>query len=232
MEGVPGEFRHLKVIYRVDDEYLGEQEVPYGAGLSDLQFPEIPQKEGYYGVWPDCSEQVMHGNLVLQGEYRENVPVVESLEKEGQTEQGEYEFPYGLIEQAFTENTRLNVEPIQSEPPQQISGTDYVIYQVSISDSGLKEGETLAVRLLNPYKDAQIWTKKDDTWIQLESVPRGRYLQVEMTGETGIFCVAKQQSYVLYIAAAIAAAGVAILIVVLIGKRLAKKKKIKEKNHS
>ena len=232
VEGVPGEFRHLKVIYRVDDEYLGEQEVPYGAGLSDLQFPEIPQKEGYYGVWPDCSEQVMHGNLVLQGEYRENVPVVESLEKEGQTEQGEYEFPYGLIEQAFTENTRLNIEPIQSEPPQQISGTDYVIYQVSISDSGLKEGETLAVRLLNPYQDAQIWTKKDDTWIQLESVPRGRYLQVEMTGETGIFCVAKQQSYVLYIAAAIAAAGVGILIVVLIGKRLAKKKKIKEKNHS
>lgn len=230
-EGIPGEFRHLKVIYRVDDEYLGEQEMPYGASLADLQFPEIPQREGYYGVWPDCSGRVMEGNLVLQGEYRDNVPVVESREKESQNAEGEYEFPYGLIEQTFTENTRLSVERIRKEPPEQASEKEYVIYQVKVSDSGLTEGETLAVRLLNPYEEAQIWEWRDDTWTQLESVSRGHYLQVEMTGETGIFCVAEKQSPVPYIAAAAAAAGVGILIVVLIGKRLTKKKRIKEKEN-
>ena len=52
-----------------------------------------------------------------------------------------------------------------------------------------------------------------------------------MTGETGIFCVAERQSPVPYIAAAAAAAGVGILIVVLIGKRLTKKKRLKEKEN-
>ena len=229
-EGLPGEFRHLKVVYRVDDFFLGEQEVKYGESLSDLHYPDLPEREGYYGVWPDCSGQVMKGNLVLQGEYRDNVLVVESQEKEKQSTEGAYEFPYGLVGQTFTEDTRLDVQRIQMAPPQQAAEREYVVYQVTVSDSGLEDGETLAVRLLNPYEDALIWEWKDNAWVQLESMPRGRYLQVQMAGDQGIYCVSENRSdTVVIIAGAAAAAAVVILLTLLVRGLILKRKRKKER---
>ena len=43
---LPSAFRHLRVIFRIEDTYLGEQEVAFGESLSALQYPEIPEKEG------------------------------------------------------------------------------------------------------------------------------------------------------------------------------------------
>ncbi len=229
-EGLPEEFRHLKVVYKVDDISLGEQEVKYGESLSCLQYPVLPEKEGYYGVWPDCSGQTMRGNLVLQGEYRDNVLVVESREKEKQDTEGAYEFPYGLVGQTFTEDTRLDVQRIQMSPPQQAAEREYVVYQVTVSDSGLEDGETLAVRLLNPYEDALIWEWKDDAWVQLESMPRGRYLQVQMAGDQGVYCVSENHSdTVVIVAGAAAAAAVVILLTLLIRGLVLRRKRKKER---
>lgn len=45
-ENLPTEFRHLKVIYRMEDEELGTEEVQFGESLANLHYPEIPEKEG------------------------------------------------------------------------------------------------------------------------------------------------------------------------------------------
>lgn len=227
-EGLPGEFRHLKVVYRVDDFFLGEQEVKYGESLSGLHYPELPEREGYYGVWPDCSGQVMKGNLVLQGEYRDNVLVVESQEKEKQSTEEAYEFPYGLVGQTFTEDTRLDVQRIQMSPPQQAAEREYVVYQVTVTDSGLEDGETLAVRLLNPYEDALIWEWRDNAWVQLESMSRGRYLQVQMAGDQGIYCVSENRSYTVVIVAGAAAAAAAVILLALLVRGFILKRKRKK----
>ena len=229
VEGVPGEFRHLKVIYRVEDMYLGTEEVAFGESLAGLYYPEIPAKEGRYGVWPDYSDAVMNGNLVIRGEYHDNVRVVVSSEKDIKDTEGEYQKPYALVEHAFTEDTILKVSQISLTPPDQAEEKEYVMYEVSLEYCDLEDGDIFAVRLLNPYEDAQVWGLLDGAWTQLESKERGQYLQVSMTGTQEVFCIVKTEyDAIVIVAGAVGAAALfMVLAVVMIFNRKHKVKKQK-----
>ena len=95
VENLPGEFWHLKVIYKIEDTYLGSEEIKYGEALNALNYPEIPVKEGYYGVWEDVTDRTMKGTLVVEAEYRDNVAVVQSGNGEDAGE-GSPKKPYAL----------------------------------------------------------------------------------------------------------------------------------------
>lgn len=212
---LPAAFRHLKVIFRVEDSFLGEQEVAFGESLSSLEYPAIPEKEGYYGVWPDYSDRVMSGNLLITGEYREDVTVVPSSEAHGAGTESGVEKPYALVEQRFTEDTVLNVSKGDSAPPEKASGKQYVIYDISLEHAEIDDAESFAVRLYNPYdKNAEVWGYRNGTWTELESKARGQYLQIDMTGTKQTFCVIEHASGNRIIAAC--AAGCAALVVLLI----------------
>ena len=218
-EGLPQEFRHLKVIFRVEDAYLGTQEVAFGDSLAGLEYPEIPEREGYYGIWPDCSDKMMTGNLLVEGEYKEDVTVVESNEKQEADGEAGYEKPYALVEQRFTENTVLRAAISDSEPPEAVHGKEYVVYDIALENVEIKDADTFAVRLYNPYKDAVVWGCKDGIWRELESKARGEYLQVDMAGTEQIFCIVQQTSSLWIIIAGTAGGLVLVALLVLVGKK-------------
>lgn len=195
VENLPVAFWHLKVIYRIEDEELGTEEVKFGESLVGLQYPEIPEKEGYYGVWPDHSGKTMAGNLVINAEYKENVTVVESNEKLIVSGEGYHERPYALVEQIFTEDTVLNVGLGDKTPPDKADGKEYTIYDVSLENGGIGPEDLFAVRIFNPYEDADVWGYLDGNWTLLESKERGQYLQVCMKGDEESFCVIERTPY-------------------------------------
>lgn len=224
---LPTAFRHLKVTFRVDDSYLGTQEVAFGESLSTLEYPDIPHKEGFYGVWPDYSDQIMTGNLMITGEYKENVTVIQSKEAQAAQTNDSYEKPYALVEQRFTEDTLLNVSlGTDKTPPEKIHNRPNVIYDVSLENAAINDQDTFAIRLYNPYEDAEVWEYRDGTWSKLESKARGQYLQVDMCGTRQTFCVAQCQSKTSLIAVC-AAGGIilAALILVLFKKTKAGRRK-------
>ena len=225
--GLPNAFRHLKVIYRVEDEYLGTEEIAFGESLDDLNYPKIPEKDGCYGVWPDYSGQRMSGNLVINAEYHDNVLVVESNEKTVSTE-GAYDKPYALIEQIFTEDTRLTVSTSNEAAPLQATGKEYVMYHVRLENSGKDESDNFALRLLNPYKDAEVWSLSGTVWTKQNSKPRGQYMQVVMTGNEETFCVIRKNSYTLIIVAAVVIAA-AVLLLLTVPAKFIRKKRISRK---
>ena len=223
VENLPTAFWHLKVTYRVEDTYLGTQEVKYGVSLANLNYPAIPAKEGYYGVWPDLSDQIMTCNLLIDGEYVDTVTVVESSEKSDERA-GNWQKPYALVEQIFTEDTVLNVILSNQTPPQEAEGKDYVIYDVSLENGNISKTETFAIRLLNPYDDnAAVWGMLNGHWTELESLSRGQYLQVEMTGPKEVFCIAGSKTNVPLIVAAAIAGVVVLALIIFLLKRVKRK---------
>lgn len=225
--GLPNAFRHLKVIYRVEDEYLGTEEIAFGESLDNLNYPEIPAKDGCYGVWPDYSGQRMSGNLVINAEYHDNVLVVESNEKTVGAD-GTYDKPYALIEQTFTEDTRLTVSTGNEAAPLQATGKEYVIYHVRLENSGKDASDSFALRLLNPYEDAEVWSLTGTVWTKQDSKSRGQYIQVEMIGDEETFCVIRKRSYTLIIVA-VAAVAAAVLLLLTMPAKLLRKKRISRK---
>lgn len=218
---LPTEFRHLKVIFRIDDLYLGTQEVRFGEKLANLDYPDIPEKEGYYGVWPDYSDRVMAGNLLITGEYKEDVTVVQSNEKQDLEAEEGWEKPYALVEQRFTENTVLNAGISNMQPPESAHNKENTVYDVSLENAGIGEADTFAVRLYNPYSNAKVWGYRDGTWEELESKARGHYVQVYMTGPKQTFCVIEQKSQI-WIAAVGIAGGVLVIVLLVIGLKKVK----------
>lgn len=228
VEQLPTQFWHLKVIYKIDDTYLGSEEVKYGAKLDQLSYPQIPEKEGFYGVWPDLSDQKMQGTLVVEAEYKDNVTVVQSSNGEQDDGEDTRQRPYALVENIFTEDTILNATISDGTPPAEAEGKQYVMYDVTLENSGIGESDSFALRLLNPYSDATVYGYQNGTWTKLESKTRGQYLQVMMTGTQECFCVVENRSMKMIMIGSIAAAAVVILLIVVIGKKRIQKKKNKQ----
>ena len=228
IDGMPNDFWHLKVTYKIDDMYLGTQELAYGESLSKLTFPDAPAKDGCYGVWPDLSGQTMTGNLLIEGEYKDNVTVVQSDNTSNllASAEGEHEKALVLIEGVFTENAILHASTVDETMPEDVVGENgYTIYQVSLENTTVTGADTLAVRLLNPYEKATVWSYNGGEWKQVESKERGQYLQTTMKGTTGMFCIVEEASDTMKIVIIATCAAAVVLLILLIKKIAGKHKK-------
>lgn len=230
VEQLPTQFWHLKVIYKIEDTYLGSEEVKYGEKLNRLNFPQIPAKEGFYGAWPDVSNQQMRGTFVVEAEYKDNVTVVQSSGDQEAIEEGTWKKPYALVEDIFTEDTILNVKISDRTPPEEATGKQCVVYEVTLENGGIKETDSFALRILNPYEDAVVYGYLDGIWTERESKSRGQYLQVDMTGTQAYFCIVEEKADIALIAGCAAGAGAAVLLLVIVVKKVkARRKKKRQK---
>ncbi len=230
VEQLPTQFWHLKVIYKIEDTYLGSEEVKYGEKLDQLNFPQIPTKEGFYGAWPDVSNQTMRGTIVVEAVYKDNVTVVQSSGDHNDVEEGIWKKPYALVEDIFTENTILNVKVSDMVPPEEAVGKQSVVYEVILENGGIKETDSFALRILNPYEDAVLYEYLDGVWIEQEGKSRGQYLQVDMTGTQAYFCVVENKADIALIVGYVAGAVTAVfLLIIVVKKGKAHRKKKRQK---
>ena len=229
VEQLPTQFRHLQVIYKVEDTYLGAEEIAYGRRLDHLNFPQIPEKEGFYGMWPDVSDKIMNGTLVVEAEYKDNITVVQSSDSTDVTVlDAVMSKPYALVEESFTEDTILNVAVSDRIPPQEIGQRKNVVYDVSLENSGIQETDDFALRLFNPFEEAVVYAYRDGTWSEIEGKVRGQYLQVMMTGTNESFCIAEKKSNTIWIVCAAAGAVVMLSFFIMINNKLSKRKRKKQ----
>ena len=222
VENLPVQFRHLEVIYKIGDAYLGSEEVPYGTALDHLNYPQIPKKEGFYGVWPDISDQKMKGTIVVEAEYRDNVTIVQSSTGADVNEaaQGARITPYALAEGIFTEDTVLNAAVSDTTPPKKVGKKQYTVYDVSLENGGIGQTDSFTLRMLNPYEDTDVsvYGYQDGRWTQLENKSRGRYLQVVMTGTQEYFCIVEKKTSPMFFI--IAAAVIVLILLIIIMKKI------------
>lgn len=195
VEGIPSQFRHLKVIFKVDDIKLGTQEVAYGEMLAQLNFPAFPEKDGYYGVWPEMSQRVMTGNLVIQGEYKEYIKVLTSEESvPASSQEKTIQKPLALAEYTFEEGVNLHVTQLQESKPDSVKETlSYVTYEVALERAELAWQDSISLRLYSPYEEVKVWQYQEGQWISVPTMMRGSYVQVDMTDVSGIYCVVENK---------------------------------------
>lgn len=188
-ENIPSNFSHLKVIFKVDDMYLGTQEIKYGESLLSLNFPIIPEKNGAYGTWPDVSELKMTSSMVIEGEYEDNITVLESEEK------FENNKAKALIEAVFTSEAVLHALESDVKPDEQLAGMGAkTTYEILLENSKKTNVDTMQIRLYNPYQKASLWKLENGEWKETDCKIRGQYVQTEITGTGATFCIVNAQS--------------------------------------
>lgn len=229
IEGIPQAFRHLKITYRTEDQVLGYEEVAYGDSLDHLTYPEIPEKEGYYGVWEDVSGQRMTGNRVLEAEYVEKVSVVQSdahaeqtvAAEESDEKRSPRKKPYALVESSFTGDAVLHVSTDEEtgfdlQAPEGMEG-NHRIYFITLENADVQPDQETSLRLYNPYgDDVELWHYEEESgWQQEELVSRGEYLQTTLNGDSGIYCIVEKKPNVMLYAVLGGCSGGVLLLLLL-----------------
>lgn len=227
MDGVPDAFSHFTIIFLADGRELASCECGYGDRIEPERIPAIPEKEGYYGMWPEEFDfGYITGNRILEARYEKWVGALESEERD---EGGR---PRLLAEGEFLPGTRLVLESCGEGAQGEINGEEKnIVEQIKFSilcpegSEGMSEfiqdgyyAGAVEVRLLcDGGEDVHIEVEKEGVYTEVPFRVMGSYLVFSME-RPGVFRVvgsAQQGAVLIYIAAGCGIAAVLALGLVL-----------------
>ena len=220
LPGVPPELTAFSLTLMAGEEVAAQIPFLYGDDLSRLSLPPVPEREGYYGMWPEFDTSGTGSDLTLEAVYTPWATVAASQELSGK-------LSLALAEGRFTEDAVLHVQDSSQAPPSGAEGKA-VVWDVSLTGVDLEEGAVLPLRLLNQGGGkAVVWQYQDDQWRQVEAVQNGQYLLVEMEGLQGSFCIQPQPGVPWTLVGTAAGAAALLALLAAAGRQLKKKKAAK-----
>lgn len=177
MEGVPEAFSEFTVSFYADGKELASFQCPYGGAIDRSLIPEVPEKEGCYGVWPEFDYNCVMGNQVLEAQYEKWITSLASEEKD---ENGR---AVVLVQGEFLPESRLALE---EEP----DGGTRLSVRMNGEDAGIPYESQLIVRVLcDDPEQAAVELDSGEGYRPVSGRAVGSYLEFTMEGE-GKFRVA------------------------------------------
>lgn len=212
--GLPDGFAVFTITCINDDEVFDTVSVEYGAELSQVILPEVPEREGFYGYWSDFTTELMLINQTVYAKYGSYITVVSSEELDGGR-------AFALAEGEFTKYAELHVYESEEAAPQDDA---WSVWNITFSDTGITEESETAIKLLNQTGElASIWQLRDGEWEKLDTKRDGQYLKITMTGTSGVFCFRPDYLAIALIIIILVAAVIGIVIIIILMLRGRKK---------
>ncbi|MEA4973350.1 MAG: hypothetical protein VB119_09280 [Candidatus Metalachnospira sp.] len=186
-EGLPSEFISFTITFVADDVTIETLPVKYGDRLYEIELPEVPKRDGYYGKWPDFATDKVTESIVAEAQYTPWVEVVASTELQQNGKKS-----LALAEGQFTDDAVLHVSDSSEKPPKEANACESVnVWDISLLGTDVSESDTVSIRLLNEGGGkAHVWQMKDGSWKEVETDVNGHYLKLDMEGTDATFCIA------------------------------------------
>ena len=216
-EGMPDAFSQFTVSFRADGRELASFQCCYGDAIDREKIPEIPEKEGCFGEWPEFNYEYVTSNRVLDAKYENWITTLASEEKD---ENGRAKV---LVQGEFLPGAEMILS--KREGGMAVS----VVYK---DEEGHVTGEynaPLVVRVLcQDTSNAVLEVWENGEYRQVFAEVMGSYLEFSL-GQSGTFRVAVPETddkNVVIIAAAVGAGLLFALLLILCGIRKHRKKKV------
>ena len=192
-EHVPQGFKNLSVKFIVEGETLKIKDIAYGQTLSNLEYPEIPEKKGHYAVWDKTELKNLKLDTVVTAEY---IPYITAVSSE---ESRENERPIFLAEGEFKEDDVIHV----------INKLDVVTNNGIENNNSIKEGNILEYWSVsipnntnahnyvlhylkdNGYKKVKIYIYENNRWKKIDYEEEGSYYLFNIVGNQAELIVTK-----------------------------------------
>ena len=220
LPNVPAEFAAFTLTLKADGEIVKEIPFTYSQDLSKMELPSVPEREGFYGEWPDFDTSGRNSDVTLEAVYTPWVTLLASTEQEGK-------LALALAEGQFTEEAVLQVQYSSQGLAGQVSSVmpEEDTWDIILTGTDLGPEDHVTLRLLNRMDGrAEVRQYKDGQWVRLDAKANGSYLIVTMAGTSGTFqIVPAQGSGILWLALAAAVVLLALLAVFRLRKRKAQK---------
>ena len=171
-ENVPDSFRKLNLTFKADGHIIKKISFDYGASFTLADYPEIPQKNGYYAEWSTPVLDQLHTDTVVNVEY---TPYIPSLSSSVTRENGR---PVFFVDGFFGGSNAVQVT--QQDITADVHGVTEQ-WLLEFTDDG---NETHQIRYLTPGKaKGKVYVKQaDGSWHKVETGSFGSYTTFTTTG--------------------------------------------------
>ena len=171
-ENVPDSFRKLTLTFKADGHIIKKISFDYGASFTLDDYPEIPQKNGYYAEWSTPVLDQLHTDTVVNVEY---TPYIPSLSSSVTRENGR---PVFFVDGFFGGSNAVQVT--QQDITADVHGVTEQ-WLLEFTDDG---NETHQIRYLTPGKaKGKVYVEQaDGSWHKVETGSFGSYTTFTTTG--------------------------------------------------
>ena len=171
-ENLPDSFRKLNLIFKADGHIIKKISFDYGASFTLDDYPEIPQKEGYYAEWSTPVLDNLHTDTVVNVEYTSYIPAL------GSSMSRENGRPVFYVDGFFGGSNAVQVT--QQDITADVHGVTEQ-WLLEFTDDG---NETHQIRYLTPGKaEGKVYVKQaDGSWQRVETGSFGSYTTFTVTG--------------------------------------------------
>lgn len=169
---MPDSFRKLTLTFKADGHIIKKISFDYGASFTLDDYPEIPQKNGYYAEWSTPVLDQLHTDTVVNVEY---TPYIPSLSSSVTRENGR---PVFFVDGFFGGSNAVQVT--QQDITADVHGVTEQ-WLLEFTDDG---NETHQIRYLTPGKaKGKVYVKQaDGSWHKVETGNFGSYTTFTTTG--------------------------------------------------
>lgn len=214
MEHVPEAFSEFTVSFVADGQELASFRCPYGGSLDRAQIPGIPEKEGYYGVWPEFDYDHVTSSKVLEAQYEKWITsLAGEKDAEGRTKV--------LVQGEFRPEAELKVE-------ENDDGSMRISIPLTDENGGITgtyESPVTVRVLCEDAENASAEVETADGYRRVSCQAMGSYLEFSME-KPGNFRIMEEEKGVPKTAIALcAAAAAAVILGLLLLKRFKRRKK-------
>ena len=229
LENIPEGFHKVKITFRAEDNVDIVKTIAYNGSFSESDLPQIPEKDGYYAVWPeDLVGKPMTENKTVEAEYSRwtesivGTEVINDAKTEdtaSESSDTENEKAVFLLEGKFYDDTSIQMAECDTDLP---DGDVVYAYNWSLEHLHDKIYDTVKAHFYVPDTSGknEIWYREtgSDAWTLAETTEDGSYLVADIPYEAAFALVHTAADHTLYYAGG-GAAVVLLLIVLIIRKR-------------
>lgn len=193
--GLPNPFRQLTVRFMKDEELLKQFSLRYGDGLEQKEFPNIPEREGYFSLWSEEELNNLHFDTDVEALY---IPYETALHSKEMREDGrEVFFVEGQFDDKAQFTARQIAVPVQKDnpdiPEDGLPERDQLkeYWQLDIPEDG---SSSHMVRYLSSNGKPEGWSVyvyQDGIWESVDVRSVGSYLEFEAAGNVVFIAIVR-----------------------------------------
>lgn len=218
-EQLPELFEKATLSFYFADGSKRQIQVPVGQSLKISQLPVIPERAGFSSRWEGLEPQMLKNLYFDQNFHAEYIAHLATL----QADQMQGNKPVMLVEGDFTEQAKLHLTPLETQPKLEQGQTLLDAWQMELTQTdNVTKG-----RLLMPQQEDSfqvLLCGADGQWRQVPCQKDGSYLVFDLIGtDTAVALVKNNQGLWLYLIVGLGAVLVLAGVALIVRKRRKKK---------
>lgn len=170
---LPESLQELTLRFVADGKTIKTRSFHYGDSFDDSDFPEIPQKEGYYARWNIRDLTNLRFDTVVEANYLPYITALDSADCRDD------ERPVFFVQGQFQERDYLETVSGKTEFIPGTKGKLLEQWHLSIPADGLASH---TIRYLPEQEKVQLYLLKSGTWSSIQPETMGTYLAFDASG--------------------------------------------------